>query len=124
MSLARKILGQWLSTPALSRLPNVRRQFDLNRDPYIARQILDQEKSESQRRSDTARGDQGRGRPQDKPAPALKPPPKMRGREEPQGWLTAQRDAVFAAAAAYDAEVAQQAERTPSLSRSNDMPSL
>ena len=122
MSIARKILGHWLTDQAVNRLPNLRRQFDLNRDPSIARQLLDQEKTEGQRRGESAQGGHRPPRRQDKPEPALKPPHAMRGREEPEGWLTAQRDAVFAAA--YDAEAAQRDEPTPTVSRSTVMPSL
>ncbi|MBI1208202.1 MAG: hypothetical protein GC191_13065 [Azospirillum sp.] len=103
-SAARDIDGPWLSPPATMRLPALRRSFDLNRDPYVALQLADLEKSEQQRREESA----GRAS-NDKPAPALKPPRHQRGDADRQGWLTAQRAAAFARAAVKDAA---EAERT------------
>lgn len=106
MSVARDIKGPWLNTEVLGRVPQVQRQFDLNRDPYTARQIQDLGKTEKQRRD----GSEDTGMPpvfkavrKDKPAPALKPPYQLRGSADREGWLSTHRDAVLAQVAAKDA---------------------
>ena len=59
------------------KAPNVHREFDLNRDPYIAKQLEDLDKTEKQRRDE--QGDQGSKMVrEDKPAPHHKPPPEFR----------------------------------------------
>lgn len=73
-------------------LPNMRRDFDMNRDPYIKAQILDMEREDGQGETRTA------SQPKFyEPAPAPKPPvlPKE------SNWLLAQRDLVMAQAAYY-----------------------
>lgn len=45
---------QWLSNDALQSLPTVRRDFDMNRDPMIAAQLQDNNKTEAQRRREQA----------------------------------------------------------------------
>lgn len=104
MSGAKRTIGQWLASKVLSRIPQVRREFDLNRDPLIARQLDDMAKTEKQRRDET----DGRGyyiprKKQDKPEPAFKPPQHLRGDADREGSLLAQRDAAFARAAELDA---------------------
>lgn len=91
--------GSWLSNEAATNLPRVRRSFDLNRDPYIRRQLLEEVVSETQRQ-------QGRGSAmvkQDKPLPAPHPPSPMRQATERQvfqgRWLAEQRDAAMKRAA-------------------------
>ena len=96
------ISGPWLSAAARAALPTVRREFDLNRDPLIASQVLDLDKSEAQRREETG----GRGSrmvQRDKPDPAAVPPEDMRHDTDRAAfrsrWLVEQRDAVLANAA-------------------------
>lgn len=64
-SFASEVFGSWLSFDAQMRLPNVRRAFDQNRDPMIAAQMKDMEKTESERRrvvaSDQTESDSGSG---------------------------------------------------------------
>ena len=50
-SAANETHGSWLSFAAQMRLPNIRRAFDLNRDPHIAAQLNDLDKTEAQRRA-------------------------------------------------------------------------
>ncbi|NQW09354.1 MAG: hypothetical protein HQ481_05650 [Alphaproteobacteria bacterium] len=93
MSFARDRLGPWLDAGVLQRTPQMHRQFDLNRDPLIARQIADLDKTEAERREGSGAAPQ---KARDKPAPALKPPLDLRGYADRDGWLSAQRDAAFA----------------------------
>jgi hypothetical protein len=79
--------GSWLST---DHLPPLRRQFDMNRDPLIARQILDMEKTEAQRREDQRASEHAK--------PELKPNPHIRTSPAEQGWLSLQRNAMLAQA--------------------------
>lgn len=89
MAISTNINGEWLERNAV---PNMRRQFDLNRDPYIAMQLLDLEKTEHQRRTETAGGMMQ----SDPPAPHLRPPPNIRDPVDQDmfnsKWLAAQRD--------------------------------
>ncbi len=55
-SYAYQAQGDWLSAQAERDLPYLRRSFDMNRDPYIAAQLRDMEKSESQRREEQTGG--------------------------------------------------------------------
>lgn len=104
MSDAKRTIGHWLASKMLQRLPQVRREFDRNRDPLIARQLDDMAKTEKQRRDETdARGHFISRKKHDQPEPALKPPQHMRGDADQEGWLLAQRDAAFAHAAKFDA---------------------
>ena len=84
--------GPWLS---YDDVPPLRRQFDLNRDPLIAKQMLDLEKTEAKRREEQA----GRSKAQDKPKTELKPKFQRGGNlTHQQSWLKAERDAVLAGA--------------------------
>ena len=79
--------GPWIKPETLARMPNLARDFQLNRDPLIARQVPDLEAGGSRSGSGETK--------RDKPKPELKPPPHMRGGVRDQkGWLTAQRAAV------------------------------
>jgi hypothetical protein len=88
--------GPWLKTDTLASLPNMSRDFQMNRDPLIAKQMRDVETGgdRSGRGSSASRND--------KPKPELKPPLHMRaGVREPsvqRGWLEAQRETVMKAA--------------------------
>lgn len=118
MSHARDIKGPWLNTEVLNRTPQVHRAFDESRDPMIARQMRDLEKTESQRRGESDGPVRQAEKPaarQDKPELALKPPPHMRGRADHEGWLTAQRNDAFKRAEARDAgrEPAPEQDRAP-----------
>lgn len=97
----RLVNGPWLSNEALARLPGVHRAFDLNRDPYIRRQLLDEDKKESQRRGEQS----GRGSgmvEKDKPTPAYRPSNSNRESVDRESfrerWLAEQRDAAMAQA--------------------------
>ena len=93
--------GPWLSNEAVMRLPNLKRDFDRSRDPSIAAQLDDLNKSETQRREEQS--DAGAKR-KDRPKPELKPPqyaPPSLGaslpdqRQAEDMWLTAERDFVM-----------------------------
>jgi len=73
-------VGPWLSAETLNRLPQPRRQFDLNRDPYIARQLRDQDRSEAERRRAQETGTQSGGRTESDWAEAGKRPPRRNAR--------------------------------------------
>ena len=98
--------GPWLSNDAVSELPKVRRDFDLNRDPLVRQQLHDLSRSEAERRGDGS----GRGSgmvERDKPDPHPRPPTET-GRPVDRAafssrWLVEQRDAVLAAAATRQA---------------------
>lgn len=127
MSVARDAKGPWLSAEVLKRTPQVHREFDRSRDPMIARQIRDLEKTESQRRGESdgsARHAPPQTVRQDKPEPALRPPLHLRGSADREGWLSAERSAALARAETRDAgrEPAPQQDRT--LTRRFSGPSL
>ncbi len=98
------VSAPWLSNEAMARLPPLRKEFDMNRDPMLADQLKDLELSEADRRR--AQTEQsGRSGKKDQPKLELKPPhiqgPKPSGpmppdtqRDEP--WLAAERDFVMA----------------------------
>ena len=93
---------KWLPPARNSPLPNLRDQFERNRDPYIAMQLDDLNKTEAQRREEqTGRGSNMINK--DQPAPALKPSPEWREPVERaqfnRDWLKEQRDAVMRQAA-------------------------
>lgn len=105
-SAATRMTGGWLSPQAQAALPSVHRAFDINRDPFIAAQLADLDKTEAQRREETGRQEQtGRGSSmvgQDKPRLELNPPPEMRRRVHAgsfnQRWLAEQHKAAMASA--------------------------
>ena len=98
MSAARDIQGPWLSRESLEALPEVKRDFDLNRDPFIARQIRDLETKESRRHEeqDGGRATAPKTRHRNTPTPSLTVPPPANANRRPAGWLTAKRDAAMA----------------------------
>lgn len=111
----RDVTGPWLASTAQA-LPQLRRAFDRNRDPLIRRELLDQQKTETERREESARRGHFIARnKQDKPEPALKPPRHLRGDADREGWLLAQRDAAMARAATKETKPEPDREqgRTP-----------
>lgn len=102
------VTAPWLSSETMARLPPVRREFDLNRDPMLADQLKDLELSEADRRR--AQTEQsGRSGKKDQPKLELKPPrtpaPKMSSpspvpdliaAQKEEQWLAAERDFVMA----------------------------
>lgn len=122
-SHARKVDGPWLDASVLNRTPKVRREFDLNRDPYIARQLADLKKTEKERREGSSSRGQEAGKKKDPPpTPTLKPPRYMRGDADREGWLLAKRDAALAAAARFEAKRKEQEISEHAPSRSTDLP--
>ncbi len=98
-SYIKLIEGLWLQRQAGIALPEIYGNFEFARDPAIAAQRRDLEKTEAQRREES--GDSGRVQKTktvkaDKPAPALKPPPHMRGAAQNGQWLTRQHSAAMA----------------------------
>lgn len=113
---ANQVNGYWLGEQAAKL--GLRNQFERNRDPLMARQLDDAQKSEAERRRAVANENplgKKTKRKVDKPAPTLKPPAHMRGGQShapvpsPNGStnssLKAQRDVVFASAAIASAKV-------------------
>lgn len=98
MSAARDINGPWLSRESMENLPSVHREFDLHRDPFIARQIHDLDKTESQRREEQSGGRQAtpKTRTRAAPDPSLSIPPPANTQRLGARWLTAKRDAAMA----------------------------
>ncbi|WP_321337327.1 hypothetical protein [uncultured Cohaesibacter sp.] len=84
--------GPWLSNEALARLPAARYDFDRNRDPMIAAQLKEAERTKVERVE--GQGDSGAtSKRKDKPALDLKPPRTMRNQGRLEGmWLAAERD--------------------------------
>jgi len=112
--------GPWMKTETLARLPHLRKAFDTSRAPYVAAQIRDLEKTESQRREEQT----GRGSSmieKDKAAPAYRPHGKIRdavdGRAFNGQWMKEQREAAMAAAnsTARDQDPSPAYNRTPKL---------
>ena len=100
MSAAREFTGPWLSRENMEAVPGVRRAFDLNRDPYIARQIRELETPGGHREDQAGGGHMPRTqgkRSRKTPAPALELPPPANGQRPSGGWLSVQRAAAMAA---------------------------
>ncbi|WP_430415662.1 hypothetical protein [Parasphingorhabdus sp.] len=90
-SHASRVNGNWLSAQAQAALPRVHQEFDKSRDPLIAMQLADADKTEAQRRGeqDSGGGQSGKAirandnpttqhgarRRTDKPTQTAKPPP-------------------------------------------------
>lgn len=123
-SYADKVNGYWLGEQAAAL--GLRMQFERNRDPLMARQLDDAQKSEAERRRAVANENppsQQNKRNVDKPTRTLKPPAHMRGGQShapvpsPDGStdnsLKAQRDVVFASAAKASAR--SSPDNAPSL---------
>lgn len=111
----------WLSNEAATGLPQVRREFDRNRDPLIAAQLRDLDKSEAERRGEQDGGGTLKKR-QDQPQPELKPQyarvtgangPHVSGHDSNQSWLKAQREAVMAKVPKPTAKDNSSPERMP-----------
>lgn len=106
----------WLSAETLAQTPNLNRAFDLNRDPYIGAQRLDQRKTESQRRGEQT----GRGSgmvEQDKAAPAFRPPEALRKSVDRQDfdarWMAELREAVMKSATSIEHSESRERPRAP-----------
>lgn len=114
--------GPWLSNQTAASLPDIQREFDLNRDPLIRQQHRDLEKTEAQRRGEGAGRASGMVE-RDKPNPAQRPPLEISQPVDRAAfssrWLVEQRDAVLANAAARQ----RPANETPVRSRGLDAPS-
>ena len=98
-SMPDVVSAPWLSNEAIEKLPAVRREFDRNRDPFIAAQSHDLTKSEAERRE----GQTGRGSKmvkQDRPKANLNPPEQTRkavdNNQFKSRWLAESRDAAMA----------------------------
>ena len=101
---------------AYEAAPNVRFQFDWNRDPYIRLQMMDRGKSEKQRREEaTGRGSKMVG--QDKAAPAFRPRDALgkaaHRKNYNQRWMAELRDAVLSAAKSIEKEESRGRSRAP-----------
>lgn len=100
-SYSNHVQGGWLKPQAQASLPRTSHDFARARDPLYARQLSDLEKTEAQRRGEQS-GDgkspakNKRARKTDKPVPALRPPPHMRGTPSNGKWLAAQQAQVMA----------------------------
>lgn len=99
-SPARDVVkGPWLSNDAMARLPGVRREFEKSRDPHIAHQRRDMDKTETQRREEqTGCGSSMVKR--DQPKAILRPPKDIRIQSDAQQfrsrWLAEKRNAAMA----------------------------
>lgn len=93
--------GPWMSAEVLARLPALRREFDLSRDPSIGSQILDLEAARRRQQEEGGGGGSKMVRA-DRPRPEAKPPPEMRREVDAAGfsgrWLAQQRDAAMRSA--------------------------
>ncbi|MGP1275211.1 MAG: hypothetical protein ACQRW7_07315 [Caulobacterales bacterium] len=67
--------GPWMKAETLARLPDLARDFEMNRDPFVAAQVRDLQLSETERRE--GGGDGARMVRNDKPHPVPKPPPEI-----------------------------------------------
>ena len=106
-----KFTGPWI--PA-GQIPDVLREFNLNRDPYIARQIRAQELSEAERREQQGRASNMVEK--DKPEFNLTPPASIRKPVERRqfnfNWLREKRDAAFEQAAKQQSSPEHSREHT------------
>ncbi len=116
------VSGPWLSNEAVARLPPVRREFDQSRDPFIAKQLRDMEKTEAERREEQT----GRGSAmvkQDQPIASLKPPREIGREADAQKfrarWLAEQRAAAMEH---HGSERGQVEKQQPSLDHKYNSP--
>lgn len=100
--------------PWLKRnVPLVRRQFDLNRDPFVREELLAGERA-ARRKEER----QGRGSfmvRADRPGMAFNPPPSQRSPQDRRSfngnWLREQRNAAIAQASVTQARDSRDVER-------------
>ncbi|MEO0411735.1 MAG: hypothetical protein AAF221_07865 [Pseudomonadota bacterium] len=105
-----------VKSPIYETSPNMRFQFDLNRDPYVRLQILDRGKSEAERREEAS----GRGSAmveQDQSAPSFRPPSELRRGVDKQDfnqrWMAELRAAVLNAANQSQSQESCERDRAP-----------
>lgn len=120
-SAADKYLGGWMSPETSQRVPDLRREFDMNRDPLIRKQLLDDEKTEAQRRREQVEGETGRGSgmvEKDQPKFQLRPPPETARPVDRKAfqdrWIIEQREAVLARAEIRRNDESPERSQTPS----------
>lgn len=105
-------LEPWIPSESI---PDVLREFNINRDPYIRLQLLDLEKTESQRRDESVR--YSRMVERDKPQSRFTPPQEIREavdrRHFNKSWLAEQRDAAFAQAKTQQFRDERSQSRSP-----------
>lgn len=93
--------GPWMKADLLARIPNLARAFQMSRDPHIAAQVRDLDKTERERREESD-GKGARMVKQDKPHPAPKPSPELARKVDAASfngrWLAAQYEAARATA--------------------------
>lgn len=93
-SAAQSLDGPWLSDAAQAGLPSLRRDFDMNRDPFTRAQL------QSRGGGDDPSGRSQHPGAQEKPEPHLKPKGPLRRAADRaaaiDGWLAAQRDTAMA----------------------------
>lgn len=109
-SFTKRILGYWQKPETVNRMPDLRRDFDQNRDPMIASQLQDNDKTEAQRRREQTRhaepqasnnkpGRDSKMVQQDHPHPAPHPTGPIADAVDQTAfrdrWLAEQRDAAF-----------------------------
>ena len=114
-----RLTGPWISHDAI---PQVLKEFQMNRDPYIRAQLLDMEKTEKQRRDEQEERSSGMVK-NDVLNHTPKPPPVIRApvdRENfEQRWLLEQRDSVLAQASLNQSRGERSHERTPLMKESS-----
>lgn len=57
-----RIYGPWIAPEKLETIPALRREFDMNRDPLVALQIKDSDKTEAERRRENSTASETTGR--------------------------------------------------------------
>ena len=106
--------GPWIKPEKLARLPNLARDFQMNRDPHIAMQQRDLDRAANDH-GETGTGSTMVGK--DKPRMDHRPPPEMRHKTDHAqfglAWLAEQKAAAMA-----NAKVNQTRRTTPERSQS------
>lgn len=133
-SHAARINGPWMPQEVTSKLADMRHDFNMARDPYIARQMQDRGKSEAQIRRENAEaekqasgqeersdgGEESRSmvesdQPKPRPAPPLSIGRAVDAQSFGERWLAAHRDAALSRA------VLPQQQQEIARERSRDM---
>ena len=115
-SPANEVYGDWLSYEAQMALPTVKRDFDMNRDPHIAAQLRDMDKTEAERRRALLQlKQQNKAQRQTPLSKSQDTEGKQSGGsgsfKPNQGWLIQQRDQSFASYQQYQKTTPQSQEQ-------------
>lgn len=115
--------SSWVSNKVLEELPTVANDFARARDPFIAKQMDDLGKSETERREEETHR-QSRMVSKDRPQYNLKPPKQFAtpsdARKFSRAWLREQRDAAMDQVGKYEEAIKQLENPEPQRHRGRE----